>query len=406
MYTYYQAYGLSREFGSQFQTIDIADELVGKIFNNYVQVYLSLNYTYSKGQVLVDFSQLKKQYRYSTQTLNQLLATIPDGYFNILPELPYFKVRYTQYMDSSLAGYTIAKSGNDLIISNPNIDTQDFLDFCITTVDGYVMPVSLNNNQITINNGLLQAAVNEYTKVGIVSFQDAGQILIENISLSNINLSQNRSPDDLLYIQTQLPIGYATFLVLNGYLIASTTDAFYCIGNGLYALSLRKLGYHYKLLDSRDKQYYNYDYILPFLPQDLVNLYSNSNNLISNKLISTPEFISAYLTLPNTFLLQVPMTNVIIQTKNIINTELVNSFVVQNQPKELLIGSQGKIVDYFYTYRKGKYVITSPGMFSNNYIEFKNSPNNEYLSNQRVPNNPIIKSSLYFKSYGFYNFPE
>ncbi len=404
MYSYFQAYGLSNQFGSQFVTVDLSNTTIEEIFNNYTQVYLSLNYSYATSQILADFNQLKTTYRYSTQTLNQLLATLPNGFFTILPNLPYFKVHYNRYIDASIAGYTLSENGANIVLTNSAVTTNNFLRYCLTTVNDYIMPTEVIDGQINIQNGMLQSVMQNRTKVGLISFEDIGEILYQDILSTNVIAPTNKTLDELLYIKTNLPVGYVTFLVLNGYLIAPTSEGFYPIGNGVHVLSLRKLGFHFKLLDSRFKQYYDYDYITQLLPSSLTSQYASSNNRISTQLINTPSFIDAYLGLPNTFLFQVPAQNIIIKTKNILNTTLQNMITTVEEPTHMLIGSQGKIVDYFYVHREGKYIITSPNMYINNYINMKNVPNNSaYITKQRLPYDPLVRSSLYFKQYGFYD---
>jgi hypothetical protein len=95
-----------------------------------------------------------------------------------------------------------------------------------------------------------------------------------------------------------------------------------------------------------------------------------------------------------------------VKSRNILNTEITNQLVSDYRPNNLLIGSQGRLVDYLYSLRKGKYIITSPHMYSNNYVElkndFQNANKNGILTTQRSPLNPIIKSGLFWKQYGFY----
>jgi hypothetical protein len=311
-------------------------------------------------------------------------------------------------MDSQLAGYTLTASGNDISLSNPNVASSNYYKYCLSSVDGFILPNSIQNTRLVIQNAFAQSQMNDYTKIGIISFENISPLEILPITSDMIVSVTNKPLNYQLYLKTNLNPEYVTMLVLNGYLIGPTTDGFQCIGNGLYSLNLHRLGYYFKILDSMDKQFYNYNYILSQLPSSLTSQYSNiPPNTISVPLLNNVSFINAYLTLPNTFLVQVSnVSNIVIHNRNILNTEITNQLVSDELPKDLLIGSQGRLVDYLYTLYKGKYIITSPHMYSNNYVELKNmftnANSNGYISRQRDPLKPIIKSNLFWKQYGFY----
>lgn len=407
MYSIFQIYALSIFFNSQFNTIDLSQYTLEYIYDNYSHIYLSLNYTYALNQIIVDLNYFKKKYRNSQILLSDFVNNASNGFFVPLADLPIEYINYVRYMDSQLAGYSLSASGNNISLSNTNVSSANYYKYCLTSIDGFILPNSLNSSgSLIVENAFAQSQLNGYTKVGIVSFENISPISIYPIQSSNIISVTNKPLNEQLYIKTNLNPDYVTMLVLNGYLIGPTTDAFQCIGNGLYSINLRRLGYFFKLLDSLDKQYYNYSYILNQLSSQLTSQYSNiPPNTISPALISTVEFINAYLTLPNTFLLQVSnVSNIVVKNRNILNTEITNQLVSDTQPNDILIGSQGRIVDYLYSFNKGKYIITSPYMYSNNYVELKNRPINEngYLSRQREPLMPILKSNLFWKQYGFY----
>ncbi len=455
MYSIFQAYGLSKEFDSLFKEVDLSNYTVAQVFNNFTKVYLSLNYTYSQNQIIVDFDQLKA-YKNNNTPLSTFLQNLSPGYFNPLPSLPFIKISYSRYKDAEMAGYSINSpvaqsllNNTDIILNNSNVYMQSAYNKCIFTVDGFIMPSTLVDDYIVIKDGLFTSMMNNYTKVGIISFEDSGNIVTQSLDSSNISLSKTRSPSDLLYINSYAIDGYITFLVLNGYLIAPTTEGFYYIGNGNYSLSLNKLGYPFKILDSRYKQYYNYDLISTFLPQSLLNQLNDTKNILNQNndnqnslnqnnsplignpfsrcyndsynpgytnnedslnansvnlnILNNPLFINAYLTLPNTFLLFIPANNVVVKNKNIFNSDLVNSLVLDYEPKDIMYGSQGRIVDYTYMKKDGKYIVTSPNMYINNYVDIKNQPNlPTYLRDNRIPNEALVKSQLAFKQYGFY----
>jgi hypothetical protein len=346
----------------------------------------------------VDMDCLKESYRYSTQTLVQLISSLPNGYFTPLTSLPTFLLRRIRYIDAGLAGYNVNRPNTtDLQLVNPNISSNNFLNSCLVTVNGYIMPIVSTNGIITIPNGYLQSVTNNDTRVGIISFEDIGNITTIPITPSMVILSPNKAPSDLVYIKTPLNQDYVTLLVLNGYLVMPDQTTFYPIGNGNYALSLSAFNISNKLVESDKHQYYNSNLISTYLN------YNNGNDTIGLSQINTPQFISAYLTLPNTFLVQVPKSNIVINRVNILNTQLVNSIVSHLQPINILRGSQGRIVDYFYTYRDGKYLVTSPNMKIDNYVNKDISlTTDDYQSNQRVPSKPLLQSALYWEEISFY----
>lgn len=408
MYSIFQIYALSIFFGSQFTEIDLSQYTLEYIYSNYAKVYISITYGMSVTQIYVDLNTFKNQYRNSQVTLEEFVNSAPNGFFTAISALPISYINYVRYMDSQLAGYSLSASGNNISLSNPNVAVSNYYKYCLTSVDGFILPNSIQNSQLVVENAFSQCQLNDYTKIGIVSFENISPLNIQPITSNMIVSVTNKPLNQQLYLKTNLNPDYVTMLVLNGYLIGPTTDGFQCIGNGLYSLNLHRLGYYFKLLDSLNKQYYNYSYIVNQLPSTLQSQYSNIPfGTISVPMINNIEFINAYLTLPNTFLVQVSnASNIVIKNRNILNTEITNQLVSDEEPRNLLIGSQGRLVDYLYTLSKGKYIITSPHMYSNNYVQLKdmftNANQNTYLSNQRNPLKPIIKSGLFWKQYGFY----
>ncbi len=446
MYSYLSSYALKKELRGQFNNIDLSNDTIEYIFNNYIKVYLTLNYSYSSTSIVVDFDQLKENYRNSSATLSQLLTTIPNGFFTPLSGLPIYLVNRARYIDSGLAGFTFSQiNQKDILLTYPgDIGPNDFISYCLTTVNDYIMPVDLVNNQLIIQNGFLNCAMNQNSRVGIISFEDVGEIIITPITPSMIVLSPNTSPLDLLYINASLPNpNYITLLVLNGYLVTPDQTTFYPTGNGNYALSLNNFNVVYKLLESETRQFFNSSFISNYFTNRGINnfnnqfdtnysinltekdyviwhqmlnnnqfFYFNSTTLkdktnytveINTTLLNSPQFISAYLTLPNTFLVQIPANNLTVINQNILNTQLMNSLTTETQPINLLTGAQGKIIDYFYTYRDGKYIITSPGMYINNYItKYLNTGKLDLVTDQRRPNDPLVQSALYWKELNFY----
>lgn len=407
MYTYFQAYALSRSLDSQFETVDLSQMPMETIYNNYSQVFLSLNYSYATNQIYTDLNMLKEKYRTSTLTLTEVIAAAPNGYFYPLSDIPYYRVNYSRYMDSQLAGYHLTKQNNDLVLNNPKVSSNDFLKYCLVSINGFILPTTLVNNQITVADAYSQIVLNNNTRVGILSFEEVNPISILPITADMIFPATNRTLHDMLYIKSGLSDQYVTMLVMNGYVIAPTSNGFFPVGNGVFNLSLRKLGYDFKLVDSLPHQIYNYNYILSQLPSSLTSQYTNiPPNTVSVPLIQTANFISQYLTLPNSFLVQVQTSNILVKSQNILNTQLECQLISNTQPLNILTGSQGRIVDYFYSYDKGKFVITSPYMHDNNYVQLKNRPiENGYISRQRLPYNAVIKSTLFWKQYGFYSSP-
>lgn len=446
MYSYLSSYSLKKELRSQFNNNDISNQTMEYIFNNYIKVYLTLNYSYNTSSIIVDFDQLKESYRNSSATLTQLLTTLPNGFFNPVSSLPTYLINRVRYIDAGLAGFTFSEiNQKDILLTCPaDIGSNDFISYCLTTVNDYIMPVSLINNQLIIQNGFLNCAMNQNSRVGIISFEDIGGIITTSITPNMVVLSPNASPLDLIYINASLPNpNYITLLVLNGYLITPDNSTFYPTGNGNFALSLNNFNVVYKLLESETSQFFNSSFISNYFTnrginnfnnqfdsnysinltekdyaiwQEMLNnnqfFYFNSTTMksktnynveINTTLLNSPQFISAYLTLPNTFLVQIPANNLTVINQNILNTELMNSLTTEIQPTNLLTGAQGKIVDYFYTYRDGKYIVTSPGMYINNYItKYLNTSKLDLVTNQRRPNDPLVQSSLYWKELNFY----
>lgn len=416
------------------------------IFNNYSKVYLLLNYPYSTGPVIADLDQLKADYYNNTSTLTQVIATIPNGYFTALPSLPNNVVYRARYIDAGLAGFVFSQiNEKDILLQYPSdIDPNDFISYCLASVDDYIMPVSLINNQLIIENGFLNCQINNDTRVGILSFEDVGAISITPITPQMLVLAPNSSPLDFIYINANLPNpNYITLLVLNGYLVLPDKTTFYPIGNGNFALSLNNFNIVYKLLDSETRQFFNSSFISNYFqnfvptiqmaesnPNNTINItekdYSEFNGLIpgnmffstsnlsasnqnsysltiNTSLLNTPQFVSAYMTLPNTFLVQIPTNNFVKIDQNILNTEIANTIVSDIQPTSLLVNSSSRLIDYFYSFKKGKYIITSPQMQAGNYItKFLNTNWNSFITNQRVPNDPLVRSALWWRELNFY----
>lgn len=394
MYQYDQAIALSKQLNSTFVSVDLKDVPANFLFNNYVSGFIKINYTYSATPIYIDIASLKKEYMISTQTISDIIASKPDGYFkDIGPDCFNSKVNYVKYSDAVISGYSVSLDSTDITLDRPDFDTDYFINTTLTTVNGYIHSCNkTSDNKVSITNGALTTSIAKTVTIGILTFSDIGNIIKYPINALNV---VNDITTDILtnvYIKTNIinDSGYIHFMSLGGYLIPiNSNGALNYLGGGVFSLSLNKFGYLNKILESSKYCY-------------LGDVVDNNQNKLNIQNLSNEYVVRNYLTLTNSFIFSVPAKNIITNKTLVIKQPLYNSFKVMYRPDNPLFTSTGRMVDYYYVEQDYEYLVTATNIETNNYNTYESSSaSSPMMTYQRDPNEPL-KNSLVFKQLGFY----
>lgn len=251
----------------------------------------------------------------------------------------------------------------DVEITRPTIPTDLRLlhDKCLMTVNGYVYPTEYYGDRLFIKGateGMLKTRSNQ---LGILSFNQAET----KLKKTQITEEMLNSDGDYPYYNKVL-ITFpeevdSCILVLAGYLIFEQPEFFYRVSGSTFALRLDRLGYIEKLYElSRNRNIF-----------ETLGIEASVNNPSVFEVADaiSDETIEKFLTLDNSFLVQVP--GYLIDTRKVYleHSNVPGNLRTEIEPTMPLFGGYGKVIEY--KHRKNndhKYTLQTIDSYMNNHL--------------------------------------
>jgi hypothetical protein len=377
VYQFVKAICLSRSIGSQWQEIDISNELVYLIFRNYAKIYLELFNTFMDENQNVDMDILRAQYSSYNGTLLQLLTEIGNTTLDAVPELPNTDVKHARYSDAYRSMYKIypaqigmildenypQESLPDLEIKRPNYPTDLGLlhTHCLMSVNGYYHSTDSDGTRTFIKDGAITMRKGNMNHVGILSFLDVGEVSKINIDPANIFPENNTQllknkvhftvPNDLS--------NKSFFLVLGGYLVFPQEEVFWQVSDNEFVLDLNRLPYVERIYES--------GLYLDLSHLQLTDVAYTTDGINIDEVWSD-RVIRNYMTLSQSFLVLVDIPHLTTNKIELRHSNLPGTFTSYQDPTYPLIVNYGKSAEYWKVKEGDRWAVTVVDSFMRNYI--------------------------------------
>ena len=405
MYTYERALALSRSIGSQWTQVDLHDQLVFDIFQNYTKVYLVLRNDALVDPVFVDMDVLRPLYGSYADTLDNLLITLGSSTLPTVVTLPNSEVKYAKYSDAvrvgykikpTIAGFTIpegypSSSLVDLEITRPDYTTSMDLiqDYCLVSVNGYYHWTGATSKAAYVFDGAITMRHSAINHLGILSFLDVGKLtkirldpsLITPVTVGTtlrdkINISIEENLDNKSYI-----------LILGGYMILPQEGVFWRSGEKGFTLDINRIQYKERLLES-----------MKYMDLSKLELTKNTlgDNVYSLDEMLADDTIKNYMTLSQSFLVLVDTPNLVCNKIHIRHSSLPGMFTSYQDPVYPLIVNYGKVAEYWKTYEDGHWSVSVQDSYLRNYVVSQQATK----TGQTITDN-LLSSNPFYHSRGF-----
>lgn len=227
----------------------------------------------------------------------------------------------------------------DVEITRPNIDTDlHLLDTkCLLTVNGYIYPIIYNNNRLFIPNATKTMIKSRSNNIGILSFNNLNSNLIKhNITIDMITTESPYSLYEKAIITFQNDLN-SVILVIAGYPIFENSEYFYRVSGNSFALRLDRLQYIEKLYElSRYRDIFE---------ELTIPVSSNNPSMIDANIARSDAIILKFLTLFNTFLVEIP-TTLTINKIYLEHSNVPGNFRTEINPTYPIVVGYGKFCEY------------------------------------------------------------
>ena len=295
--------------------------------------------------------------------------------YSLLNSLNYkFKICKINYEKYDQLAYYHKENFPDveIIREGINTDLEIIHNKYLVTINGYIYNTIYSNSKLYVPNATKSMLKSKSNNVGILSFKDLPNNL-NKIPITAANITAENSSIDLFnkIILTFNEEIYVPILVLAGYMIFEDSETFYRVSPNSYVLRLDKLNYIEKLYEL-----YRYRNIFEELevPVSTVN-----PSLIDGTLVRSDAIIIKFLTLFNSFIINLPVNSLTLGKIYLERTSIPGNFRTEIEPKYPLVAGYGKICEYIKKKNNDyKYTVYTNDAYYNNHL-FSYLPSNTIM---------------------------
>ena len=315
--------------------------------------------------------------------------------YSLLNSLNYkFKICKINYEEYDQLAYYHKENFPDveIIREGINTDLEIIHNKYLVTINGYIYNTIYSNSKLYVPNATKSMLKSKSNNVGILSFKDLPSNL-NKIPITAANITAENSSIDLFnkIILTFNEEIYVPILVLAGYMIFEDSETFYRVSPNSYVLRLDKLNYIEKLYEL-----YRYRNIFEELevPVSTVN-----PSLIDGTLVRSDAIIIKFLTLFNSFIINLPVNSLTLGKIYLERTSIPGNFRTEIEPKYPLVAGYGKICEYIKKKNNDyKYTVYTNDAYYNNHL-FSYLPSNtiNVYNNHRVVTDTYRLSQAFFR---------
>lgn len=285
----------------------------------------------------------------------------------------------------------------DLEITRPGVDTDLSLLHTkhLISVNGYVYPTTLINDRLFVRNATEAMLKSRQNNVGILSIQGMqGELVKTPITASMLSTEAPLQFYDKLIITFEREMKHS-LLVMGGYMVFEHPEYFYRVSDRSFVLRLDRLNFVNKLYElSR----YTNIYERLSLQVSPVN-----PNMLDGLTVRSDATITNFMTLDNTFLVEIPCERITTRKIFLEHSKLPNTFRTEVDPVYPLLGGQGKILEYIKqrTNDTKFNVYTSDAYYDNFLLSSVPQPTIESYNNHRQPGKTYTLTKGFFLEVDF-----
>lgn len=317
---------------------------------------------------------------------------------------PQFSTRTVRYSDAYRAGYTVELTDytrhpdaqlplgakRDLLLRRDGIDFSLHGRHCLATVNGLVHRVAGSPHGLYVVDGGRSGTVANDNQVGLLSFANIAPLTLIPISH---DMLYKQTPDQKYsdYVMIKSPVDLedkTVILVIGGYM--HVLDSSYLItGSHSIRVDTTMLGLAQRIFDLHGS--------LDISSLNLRPVLDNPNQFAREDLFSD-RTIAALFTLPQSFLVIMPKTELISRRRSLQPLPAPGRFIANDAGSMLpLVTAYGRLSDYMPFYERGEWLICSRYAVRHNYtFETNELDTLDSIDTTRHPYKPTTLPKAWF----------
>lgn len=352
-YQLQQAYALTTVNNAwQTVTINPTGQTIAQLLALYNGLVLQLGRPGVNGDFYFDIKHNVSFVSNQGFTIAQWLTSLGDQMLPTVGSAPFRVNRYVNYRDAALANYSWrlaardrhpdagASDGEltDLVLNRQNTTYTDMAKYCLVSVNGLFHYTTAEPYGLRVHDAGSSAYVAGVTHIGIHSWAGLGDIELIPITPDRISRVDPTVPiTDKARIDTGLVSDRKTvLLVMGGYL--HVLDSVATRQGQSVIVDVKKLQLAQRVFDTlriADLQ----DAVKDFTHEE-----GHWSTTVAN--LGSEEFIRAYLSVSQSFLVVVNTPILYVEKELVRNTELGGTYTSKNKPLYPLLGPLNKVSEY------------------------------------------------------------
>ena len=345
----------SKGLDATWSDVDISSVKIGDLFSTYSNVWLTLSNTALPKNVYLDLSTVRGQVAttYWNITVPQWLQAIGGASLPTVTVLPELKLRQVRYSDAWRAGYSIKPidrfrnddaeipygEKNDLLLSKEGVDFNVNYRYALVSVNGFFHRTGASPSGLQVVDGGRTGRIANDNQVGMHSFLGVGTLDFIPITPTMIYKTADTSKfSDRVYVELPYDMEDKTILLVLGGYLHVLDEVYTRIGPRSLRINFNKIAFAERYFDS-----------LKTIDLSSLPLTRDSDNPdhVSVSELYSDETITAYLSLPQTFIVVVNAKDFFVRRHQVVNSQIPGRYEVPQGTERLpLFGAWGKVYDY------------------------------------------------------------
>lgn len=335
------------ERGSNWVEADLSGVLCSDFFRTYRDIWVELTHPILEGSHCVQLTQFKNELGLYVNTFTQWLTDIGNRSLPTTPGTLSVKRGVVRSADAVECGYFVTGGDKtkhrdtelspneqvDVLVDHPNIDPVKLGKNCLFTVNGIVHQASFGSEGLYLIDGGKSANRAKRTEVGIINFQDIGELECHQIKKEWFT-----KPVELLgykdRIYLKLPFdttGKTLLVVLNGFLHV-LDESYSRPGKNLLLINTNRLPFF--------EQYYMTDELTE---HEELGLTVTEGDVRVTAELTSDETIKRLFTNSRSFVVVLDGTDITTDRGALETTGVVGRYTYHKYPVGLITGPYGSL---------------------------------------------------------------
>lgn len=412
MYTYIKSIVMKRGIGAQWTIAQLEDRILVDIYREFSYIVHVVNDDSTDSELYINFTATQPLYGDSIELLTEWLENVDPSILVFLDEPPDSKVKYIKYSNAIQVGYVprLAKIGehypenfplselNDVGLERPRTSTDVSLIHkkALITVCGFLHLTDTDGKFLYIKDGGRTTKLSNENHIGIISFEDIGDLTIipikEEMIMSEV---VGRPLYERADIMLDRPIDdKVVMLSIGGYLYLPEENVCWTPEPNIVSISLEKTLYLHRIYESRN----SIDLSSLQLTQD-----EDNPNLILFDEVTSDDVITRYMTLSQSFIIVLDAKSIFHRKLYLEHMSLPGTFTSRQEPTYPLIVGYGRMAEYWKKREDRYWSVRINHSNLNTYLfDYRNMEELEYINDHRYPNRTYKRTRGFLLEIGSY----